>query len=75
MMKEKIQRVIGQILLMFFISFGIQILLDYFREGNVNIPEILLDSVIFSVVYVAIRSWLDRKLKANNAENSEDKAE
>ena len=75
MMKEKIQRVIGQFLLMFFVFFGIRILLDYFWEGNVNIPEILLNSVIFSVVYVPIRSWLDRKLKAKNAENNEDKAE
>ena len=50
MMKEKIQRVIGQFLLMFFVFFGIRILLDYFWEGNVNIPEILLNSVIVSVV-------------------------
>lgn len=75
MMKEKIRRLIGQILLAFFVCFGIRILFDYFGEGNVNIPEALLYSVIISVVYVAIRSWLDRKLKANNAENSEDKAE
>lgn len=75
MMKEKIRRLIGPILLTFFVFFGIRILFDYFGEGNVNIPEALLYSVIISVVYVAIRSWLDRKLKANNAENSEDKAE
>ena len=74
-MKEKIQRVIGQILLMFFVSFGIRILLDYFWEGNVNIPETLLYSVIFSVIYVAIISRLDRKQKTKNAENIEDKAE
>lgn len=74
-MKEKIQRVIDQILHVFFVFFGIRILFDYFWEGNVNIPEALLYSVIVSVVYAPIRSWLDRKLKANNAENSEDKAE
>ena len=75
MMKEKIRRLIGPILLTFFVCFGIRILFDYFGEGNVNVPEALLYSVIFSVVYVAIRSWLDRKLKAKNAENNEDKAE
>ena len=75
MMKEKIRRLIGPILLTFFVCFGIRILFDYFGEGNVNVLEALLYSVIFSVVYVAIRSWLDRKLKANNAENSEDQAE
>ena len=75
MKKEKIRRLIGQILLMFFVFFGIRILFDYFWEGTVNIPEILLNSVIISVVYPPIRSWLDRKLKANNAENSEDQAE
>ena len=75
MMKEKIQRVIGQFLLMFFVFFGIRILLDYFWEGNVNVPEALLYSVIISVVYAPIRSWLDRKHKAKNAVNSEDKAE
>ena len=75
MKKEKIRRLIGQILLMFFVFFGIRILFDYFWEGTVNIPEILLNSVIFSVVYVPVRSWLDRKHKAKNAENNEDKAE
>ena len=74
-MKEKLRRLIGQILLMFFVFFGIRILFDYFWEGTVNIPEALLYSVIVSVVYAPIRSWLDRKLKANNAESSEDKAE
>ena len=48
MMKEKIQRVIDQILHVFFVFFGIRILFDYFWEGTVNIPEILLNSV-FSV--------------------------
>ena len=75
MMKEKIRRLIGQILLTFFVCFGIRILFDYFGEGNVNIPEALLYSVIVSVVYAPIRSWLDRKHKAKNAENSEDQAE
>ena len=75
MMKEKIQRVIGQILLTFFVCFGIRILFDYFGEGNVNIPEALLYSVIFSVVYGPVSSWLGRKHKAKNAENNEDKAE
>ena len=75
MKKEKIRRLIGQILLTFFVFFGSRILLDYFWEGNVNIPEALLYSVIVSVVYAPIRSWLDRKHKAKNAENSEDKAE
>lgn len=75
MMKEKIRRLIGQILLTFFVCFGILILFDYFGEGNVNIPEVLLYSVIFSVVYVPVSSWLGRKLKAKNAENNEDKAE
>ena len=75
MMKEKIRRLIDQILLTFFVCFGIRILFDYFGEGNVNVLEALLYSVIFSVVYVAIRSWLDRKHKAKNAENSEDQAE
>ena len=75
MKKEKIRRLIGPILLTFFVCFGIRILFDYFGEGNVNVPETLLYSVIISVVYAPIRSWLDRKLKTNNAENSEDKAE
>ena len=75
MMKEKIQRVIDQILHVFFVFFGIRILFDYFWEGTVNIPEILLNSVIISVVYAPIRSWVDRKHKAKNAVNSEDKAE
>ena len=75
MMKEKIQRVIGQILLMFFVFFGIRILFDYFWEGTVNIPEILLNSVFFSVVYVPIISRSDRKQKTKNAENNADKTE
>lgn len=75
MKKEKIRRLIGQILLMFFVFFGIRILFDYFWEGTVNIPEILLNSVIFSVVYVPVSSWLGRKHNAKNAENNEDKAE
>ena len=75
MMKEKIRRLIGPILLTFFVCFGIRILFDYFGEGNVNILEALLYSVIYSVLYVPVSSWLGRKHKANNAENSEDKAE
>ena len=75
MKKEKIRRLIGQILLTFFVCFGIRTLFDYFGEGNVNIPEVLLYSVIISVVYVSVSSLLDRKHKAKNAENSEDKAE
>ena len=74
-MKEKIRRLIGQILLAFFVCFGIRILFDYFGEGNVNIPEALLYSVIYSVLYVSVSSWLGRKHKAKNAENNEDKAE
>ena len=35
-MKEKIQRVIDQILHVFFVFFGIRILFDYFWEGTVN---------------------------------------
>ena len=75
MKKEKIRRLIGPILLTFFVCFGIRILFDYFGEGNVNVPETLLYSVIISVVYVSVSSLLDRKHKAKNAENSEDKAE
>ena len=75
MNKEKNRRLIGQFLLTFFVFFGIRIFFDYFGEGNVNIPEALLYSVIVSVLCVPVRSWLDRKLKAKNAENNEDKAE
>ena len=75
MMKEKIQRVIDQILHVFFVFFGIRILFDYFWEGTVNIPEILLNSVFFSVVYVPIISRSDRKQKTKNAENNADKTE
>ena len=75
MKKEKIQRVIGQFLLVFFVFFGIRILFDYFWEGTVNIPEILLNSVFFSVVYVPIISRSDRKQKTKNAENNADKTE
>ena len=75
MMKEKIRRLIGQILLAFFVCFGIRILFDYFWEGTVNIPEILLNSVFFSVVYVPIISRSDRKQKTKNAENNADKTE
>ena len=75
MKKEKIRRLIDQILHVFFVFFGIRILFDYFWEGTVNIPEILLNSVFFSVVYVPIISRSDRKQKTKNAENSEDKAE
>ena len=73
--KEKIRRLIGQILLTFFVCFGTRTLFAYFGEGNVKIPEVLLYSVIISVVYVSVSSLLDRKHKAKNAENSEDKAE
>ena len=75
MKKEKIQRVIGQFLFVFFVFFGIRILFDYFWEGTVNIPEILLNSVFFSVVYVPIISRSDRKQKTKNAENNADKTE
>ena len=75
MKKEKIRRLIGPILLTFFVCFGIRILFDYFGEGNVNVPEALLYSVIFSVVYDPISSWLGRKHKAKKAENNEDKTE
>ena len=75
MKKEKNRRLIGQFLLTFFVFFGIRIFFDYFGEGNVNIPEALLYSVIVSVVHVPVSSWLGRKHKAKNAENNEDKAE
>ena len=75
MKKEKIRRLIGQFLLVFFVFFGIRILFDYFWEGTVNIPEILLNSVFFSVVYVPIISRSDRKQKTKNAENNADKTE
>ena len=75
MKKEKIRRLIGQILLTFFIFFGIRIFFDYFGEGNVNIPEALLYAVIISVVYVPIISRSDRKQKTKNAENNADKTE
>jgi hypothetical protein len=75
MMKEKIRRLIDQILHVFFVFFGIRILFDYFWEGTVNIPEILLNSVFFSVVYVPIISRSDRKQKTKNAENNADKTE
>lgn len=67
---RNIHRVISQILVAFFVYFSLDVLFTFFRGNNVNVPESLLDSAIFCVIYFAINFWLLRNKKTETAEEN-----
>ena len=75
MKKGKISGKIRKILLSFFVEFGILVLIYYIWDGTVNIPRVLLFTVMLQIVDLAVIAPLERTMKKKSPENNEDKTE
>ena len=69
---NKIRRMIGTILLAFFVSFTINVLSAYFRGNELNIVEELFDVAVFVVIYCPITFYMQRSKKADKADEKEE---
>ena len=75
MKKEKIGRIIRQFLIVFPLFFTLKIIFAYIRGGVIDIPDELIETAIFSVLFIVFNSCYPHNQKVEKAQDNANKAE
>lgn len=75
MKKEKIGRIIRQFLIVFPLFFTLKIIFAYIRGEVIDIPDELIETAIFSVLFIVFNSCYPHNQKAEKAQDNANKAE
>jgi len=75
MKKEKIGRIFSQFLIVFPLFFTLKIIFAYIRGEVIDIPDELIETAIFSVLFIVFNSCYPRNEKVEKTQENANKAE